>query len=645
MQDARSPSIAQEDELPRSRRRRSLAAYFSSADGARAIYFIAGAIAIGVIFWLLQFATDGICCGDLDGYYHIGWSRMLWEGMRSGGPFPPPFTWLPLTTLSPEKYVDHHFLFHVLQIPFTWFGDMRVGAKISAWLFASLALISCYWLVIRYRLSYTLVWLVALLACSTAFLYRIQMTKAPSISLVFMVTGIYLLFERRYRWLAPLAFLYVWTYSLWVMLGVAAVIWAAIILWSERRIEWRPVVWTGIGSLAGLIINPYFPANIRLFVEHVAMKLNAGEFAVSVGGEWYPYSSWEFLANCFIAFVATFAGLMAFRAYDKKAAERPLFFLAFSTVLLLMNTAQRRWVEYWPPFAVLFAAFALQMAFDRARDAARLPDEVLDDLRPYLDEGGPPTTIEEKLKRIWDEGEAALIGLLLCVMAFAAFARFGDGVNLSAPQLDANLIVRAIIAALIFGGGVTLYFKWRGLRQAGVAVVTFALGATLLVSVNRAYADIAASPPYEQYREGIVWLRANVPPGERVFNTDWDDFPKLFYFDPTHNYISGLDPTYLLNEHPELAELYERITLGRERDPAPLIRDRFGARYVFSDTERVHDSFYYNAIQSGWFEEVFRDDACVVLRLRDQRQTPPVEPTPDDADDTDDGPPDTDVEP
>ncbi|HEX8920236.1 MAG TPA: hypothetical protein VF766_02085 [Pyrinomonadaceae bacterium] len=36
----------------------------------------------------------------------------------------------------------------------------------------------------------------------------------------------------------------------------------------------------------------------------------------------------------------------------------------------------------------------------------------------------------------------------------------------------------------------------------------------------------------------------------------------------------------------------------------PLIRDKFGARYVFSDNEEIHDNFYAKAMASGWFEQV-----------------------------------------
>jgi hypothetical protein len=124
-----------------------------SEKGIRGAQLFAAAVVVGLVFWRLQFSSDAICCGDFDGYYHIRWSRMLWEGLRHRS-FPPIFSWLPLTTLNPRDYVDHHLLFHVFQIPFT-FGDLRLGAKIASLIFASLAVLSCYWLLLRFHIRYS----------------------------------------------------------------------------------------------------------------------------------------------------------------------------------------------------------------------------------------------------------------------------------------------------------------------------------------------------------------------------------------------------------------------------------------------------------------------------------------------------------
>lgn len=549
----------------------------------RLIYLVAGIAAILIVFYFLQYATDTICCGDYDGFYHIKWSEQLWKGLRAGS-FPPSFEWLPLTTLNPKDYVDHHFLFHILQMPFIWFLDLRTGAKLSAFFYGSLAVISCYWLVWRYQLRYPFLWLVALFASSTAFLYRINMTKAPALSIVFMIAGIYLLFRRKYIWLAPLMFLYVWTYSLWVLLGAATVIWAAIIFWSERKLEWKPVAYATVGAIAGLVINPYFPADVVLFYRHAMMKLGASEFATSVGQEWYPYSSWDFLMNCTVACVAMFVGYIAFDWTNRKRAQHAGFLLVFSTILLIATLAQRRWVEYFPPFAILFAAFSLQQIFDRSRQqVAQLPEEILSDLKPFLDRD--------------DESEGD---------TFVATER---------PRKKSN-------------------FEWAMVALTSVALAGIAFG-----SIGRARRDIIGSPAYEPYEAGMQWINKNVPKGEIIFNTDWDDFPKMFYFDTDHRYVSGLDPEYLLKQNPELSKLYVDITTGKVKDFHSDIKDKFGARYVFTDNDEGHDDFVYNALESGWFDNVYEDEHCTVLKMRDQKGEPQTnggDADNDDDSDTDD---------
>ena len=151
----------------------------------RPFLYAVGALLIGASSGTLQFSTASICCGDFDAYYHFRWSRVLWDGLLTGH-FPPDFNALPLTTLNPKDYVDHHFLFHVFQIPFTFFPDFETGAKLGTWLFACAAVFSCFWLVVRHRLSYPLVWLVAILGSSAPFLYRIHMGKAMSVSIVLL---------------------------------------------------------------------------------------------------------------------------------------------------------------------------------------------------------------------------------------------------------------------------------------------------------------------------------------------------------------------------------------------------------------------------------------------------------------------------
>ena len=542
---------------------RTLPALLKSDRIVYAAQLVIGALIIVTVFSVLQNSTGAICCGDYDGYYHIKWSRILWESLRHGN-FPPQFVWLPLTTLNPHDYVDHHLLFHVFQIPFT-FGDLRSGAKLSSVIFASLAVFSCYWMLLHFRIRYSLIWLLALLGCSAPFLFRLNMAKAPPFAITFLVIGIYLLFKKKYWPLIPLAFVFALTYDMVVLLILAAGLWVIVVAWTERRFEWRPLAWVLLGTAAGFVINPYFPHNLQLFYEHLRVKLVASDYSTKVGNEWYPYTSWEFLGNSIVACVAMVAGYIAFDPGDRQRSNQQLFLLLFSTALLIMIARWKRIAEYWPPFAVMFAAFSIQPWLLNARSAfTNLPTDVLDELQPFLDR---------------------------------------DDLAVSSKEEENRALLRTVVGA----------------------VTAIALAAALVFNARATIYDIGMSERHDYFRAGAEWQRANVPAGELVFNTDWDDFPRLFYFDPTHRYVSGLDPTYLYDKDPALSKLYDRITLGEEEDPGPLIRDRFGARYVFTDNN--HHDFYEHATESGWFEVVYEDAQCTILRVRDQKLEPePEEP-------------------
>lgn len=565
-------------------RGRSFAAVFNN----RAVLYAAGAILVGAVFWHLQFSTASVCCGDFDAYYHFRWSRMLWDRISAGDfrNFPPTFGALPMTTLNPKDYVDHHFLFHVLQIPFTWFSDMQTGAKVGTWLFACLAVLSCYWLVVRNRVSYPLVWLVAIVGSSAPFLYRMNMGKAMSVSIVLLIAGLHLLFERKYKWLLPLAFVFALTYDMFALLVVASFVWLFVTVWSERAFN-REVAWAAAaaflivpaGSLLGFVINPYFPHNFQLLYEHLLIKVTAKDFTTTVGSEWYPYSTWEFLGNCGVALAAMVAGYVAFRDSETKAGKRALFLLLFSTFLMIVNMRWRRFAEYFPPFAVIFAAFALDPLIRRARDRF---------------------TSREPITTETTEATEA-----------------GDAPEAEAKQTPARVEnARAWELILV-----------------GTAVVM--LAAPLVWYTKVTSQDIAGMAKPDYYRGGAEWMNKNLEKGELVFNTDWDDFPKLFFYGPDFGYVSGLDPTYLLDKDQKLSELYARLTIARELSKDEVsnlgatIRDNFCAgegaqrrcaRYVFTDRE--HEDFYNHALDSGWFDLAYEDEDCAVFRIREQKGDP-----------------------
>jgi hypothetical protein len=546
--------------------------YLETEQATRVVYLVFGFIAIAMVLSYLQFRTSAICCGDWDGYYHIRWSQLLWENF-SQGKWLPTFEWLPLTVLNPADYNDHHFLFHLLQIPFLWFLEPVMAAKVAAVTFGTLAVFSVYWLLYRYDIDYMIVWLAAILTCANMFYYRMNMAKAPPLTIIITILGIYLLFERKYVWLLPLMFAFVWTYSLFPLLWIAALIWTVIIAWNERRFEWRPLVYTSAGLILGNVVNPYFPANLVLFVEHFKTKLMvAGEYAVAVGGEWYPYNGMELLGHFPIAMIAMLIGYILFKPRNGKLPERATFFLAFVTMLLAAQFSSKRFAEYFPPFAILFAAFSLQ-AF-RVPEVVQLPEDFKRDIEPYLD-------VEKHT---------------------AARRRLNQ-------QLAVVTVIGVLLAVWFVINTKGVHF-WK-INQDGIAET------------------IAGNEADSRYRRAMAWAtgvdsngKENMPAGERFFNCNWDDFPKLFFLDTKHTYVYGLDPNYLYSENPELYKLLQDITNGKVDDAAPMIRDRFGANYIFADAKENEDMIA-KLLESGWVDIVHEDDEARILRIRPVKGEPP----------------------
>jgi hypothetical protein len=126
--------------------------------------------------------------------------------------------------------------------------------------------------------------------------------------------------------------------------------------------------------------------------------------------------------------------------------------------------------------------------------------------------------------------------------------------------------------------------------------------------------DLRGSSSYLRYAQASAWLVEHSSPGSRVFNTDWDDFTQLFYYN-THNvYMLGLDPTYMHQYDPDLYKLWRSITRGEVSESGQTIRQVFGAEYVITDLR--HDRFLNQAEVDPWLQEVYRDeDAAIFLVL------------------------------
>lgn len=490
-----------------------------------------GLVMFGLYVTLLaaiQFATPNLV--DNDGYYHLKLAQLMrQEGLR------PAFPWLPLTVLNAHDFVDHHFLYHVLLIPFT-FGNLREGAKWASVIFPALTFLAGWLLLRGQRIPCAALWSLGFFAVSEAFLYRMSMPRAQAVSLLVLLLALHVILTRRYRWLLPLAFLYVWFYNAFplILLLVGVYVGASWLL--ERRLNLAPLGYAALGIGLGLVINPYFPNNLIFIYQHLFPKLTDAT-AISVGNEWYPYQTWTLVENSGPALLAFVAGAFALGLRERRMETRTAVAFLLAVLFGVMLFKSRRFVEYFPPFALIFTALA------------------------------------------WTP---LLQGWL-------------------AEHQTTNLVKPAV------------GYGWRNRVLAGVMVAV--LLPAIWFNLHAARQSMQTAKPFQRYASASAWLEANTPAGSRVFQTDWDDFPRLFFYNTHNTYIVGLDPTYMQLYDPALYDLWVQITRGHLEAPAQTIVEKFGTRYIITDLD--HKAFLRQADHDPHLAEVYRDEYAAIYQVLD----------------------------
>jgi hypothetical protein len=170
------------------------------------------------------------------------------------------------------------------------------------------------------------------------------------------------------------------------------------------------------------------------------------------------------------------------------------------------------------------------------------------------------------------------------------------------------LIFAALSASPVIKGMEARWPRW--VVAAGLVLL---LSFPLTRSIVRGREALTSARPVEQYADAATWLAENAPPGSLVFQTDWDDFPRLFFFNTSQVYTIGLDVTYMQLYSADLYDEWVNITRGEVEQPGDVIASRFGASYVFSDLK--HGDFIDEAHADPGLSEVYRDDYAVIFAV------------------------------
>lgn len=621
------------------------------------------AFLMGVLLmaWIYS-GTGGVNGSELglpenDSGYHVRMAAMLPQvGLLKT------FPWLQFVWFrdAGDDFVSHHYGFHILLLPFILLANTLGANEMAGGRWA----ITCYFgvtlmlfnlLLIAGNVRWRWLWLAIFLLLPSQFFLRHAYVRAICPSLMIMLLLVLMVVKNRPFWAGVAVLAYTHLYLggvlyapiMLVLYAIAKVLGPV----GDRRPPWKLAAYTAGAWALGIVTYPYAGGMYEfLKMQVLGSGLNPD---IEVGQEWRSYTPAWFVVSELapvILTVWTFAVIARFRAGPPLNSNEAWLLLCNFAFLVLMLKA-RRFVEYWPAFAFLSAAYLLaplqsQLVawFQRGTslDAERRPR----DARFFVALAGAPVA-------------CAIVALSLRPLAKAFLpvdaAGWPTGVTTEHWQLGAFAFVFVLSPTLINVGLGLSHNTVRTAMRMGLAgligssTALAAAGAIGGPSLKGVRNEIRCPYNLDAIRKMMAFIKEHSQPGEVIFTDDWDTFP-IFFYHNTHNYyIVGLDPKFTHARRPDLWNRYVCITRGqapedkyaevpqpdgtrkRERIKIRLtdIRDHFHAQWVICD--RDHRSLANQLEKATDFAELVyparkmadaQGAEYVVFRIRDAADTP-----------------------
>ena len=296
-----------------------------------------------------------------DAYYNVRISEIMLKGNWVISDFP----W---TTCSiwTNSYFDKEWFFHVYLIPFiVLFGKIQ-GAKIAT--LTAVFFVAASWGILLKCLGLKKYIFNALLfmvfASGYLFLGRLVLCRSLLFSLLFLPLAIAAAITHKRLLLVIIVYLYTIAYvGAWQVLPIVIIFDAFEI---GNRSEWRSDLkkmmfpWVIIGLIAGVVVNPYFPANIEGIFIQTILVLKAKWFGIGDGqimqaSELAPIGAkrilWHF--PIFIIFAFTTRSMWKNRSFTELRRPAGVFFI-LTCLYFILTVFSQRFIEYLVPFLTVF---------------------------------------------------------------------------------------------------------------------------------------------------------------------------------------------------------------------------------------------------------------------------------------------------
>lgn len=169
-----------------------------------------------------------------------------------------------------------------------------------------------------------------------------------------------------------------------------------------------------------------------------------------------------------------------------------------------------------------------------------------------------------KRKRRGDDTDKIFISnqILRSTLFFLAIF-FLLGTFLSKRNGDFFVFFSAVYIAVAFSMLIkSVNFKYDLVKKSfiyGMAIVTVFLFVGNFLFIHD---QIASSSGYDTIQGAAEWLKNNTDEGEVVFNSTWNWFTTLFYYNQHNYYIAGIEPRFLYDYSPDLYWAWWHVSNG-----------------------------------------------------------------------------------
>jgi hypothetical protein len=239
-------------------------------------------------------------------------------------------------------------------------GDPLAGARWAMMLFFGAALVLFNLLLITGGVRWRWVWLVLFVLMPLQFFTRHAYVRAINPSLVFMLLIMLGMLTRRFVLTALAVAGYVHLYMGGVLYAPALVSLhvAGCLIGprEEREVPWRLIGWTAAGWILGVVTHPYSGGMYQFLKLQIFGSGLTPD--ISVGREWEPYEDVWWFAQMSGVVLTVWAIAVCVRLRSGPRIDRiDLTLLLAHFLFFTLTLKARRFVEYWPIFCLLSAAF------------------------------------------------------------------------------------------------------------------------------------------------------------------------------------------------------------------------------------------------------------------------------------------------